>query len=81
MDHLHELMIVPIVHRHTDDHWSLHREGSLQRGRDLLGAVYPQPVSAEGLGKWHDVDRTKIDAGRTRCINLLFLDRSWLNQP
>ena len=62
MDHLHELVVVPVVHRYPDDHGSLHREGSLQRGRDLIGPVDPQPMSAEGLGKGHDVDRAELDA-------------------
>ena len=52
MDHLHELVVVPVVHRDIDDRGALQRQGSLQRGRDLLGLVDPQPVRAEGLGNW-----------------------------
>src|SRR5262245_8430901 len=51
MDHIHALVVFPVVHRYTGDYGALQREGSLQRGRDLLGPVYPQSVSPEGLGK------------------------------
>src|SRR2546429_4232400 len=71
MDDLHEPVVVPVVHRYPDYHGSLHREGALQRWRDLIGLFYPEPVSAEGLGKWHDVDGAELDSGSAAVLGQL----------
>src|SRR5262249_12801057 len=71
MDDPQEPVVVPVVHRYPDDHGSLHGEGSLQRGCDLRGPVDPQSVSAEGLGKGHDVDRAELDAGGAAVLGHL----------
>src|SRR6266850_5611174 len=60
MDHLHQPVVVPVVYRYTDDNGSLHREGSLKRGRDLIGPFYLQSFSAKGVGKPDNIDWTEI---------------------
>lgn len=63
MDHLHQPVVVPVVHRYSDDHGSLHREGFLERGRNLIGVFNPHPSRAESLGKSDHVNGAELDAG------------------
>src|SRR4029077_5258617 len=62
MNHLHQPVVVPVVHRYADDNGSLHGESSLKRGRDLIGPFYLQSLSAKGFGKPHNIDGTKSHA-------------------
>jgi len=40
MDHLHQPMIVAIIHGYANEHGPLHRKGLLKRGPDLIGTFY-----------------------------------------
>src|SRR5258705_74723 len=71
MNDLHQLVVVPVVHRYPDNYGSLHREGSLKRGRDLIWRVDLQPASAERLGKLHNVDRAELHTGITAVLRQL----------
>src|SRR6266481_2878070 len=62
MDHLHQPVVVPVVHMYADDNRSLHCDGSLKRGRDLIGRFYTQPFCAKSFGKPDNIDGTKSHA-------------------
>ena len=51
MDDLHEPVVVAVVHRDADHHRPVHREGPLERGRDLVGRLDHEPFGTEGLGE------------------------------
>src|SRR5271167_2855790 len=62
VEDLHELVVVPIIYGHSDNHRPLYRESFLDGGRDLIGRLYLQPFSPECLGESNYVDRTEVDA-------------------
>src|SRR5260370_21502807 len=80
MDDLHQLMVVPVVHGDPDEHRPVHLERSLERGRDLIWRVDPQPPGAKGLGESDDVHRTTIHARRAAVLGH-FLETDHVVRP
>src|SRR5262249_26775568 len=68
MDNLHQLVVVPIVHRDTDDHGSLQCESLLQRRCDLIGLFDGEPSSTECLGESCYIDGAELDSRRSAIL-------------
>src|SRR6201997_5424940 len=60
MNHLHEFVVITVIHRHADDHRALHLESLLQSGCDLIRSLNHQTLSAECLRESNYIDRTKL---------------------